>query len=986
MPISQREKNSCVSQPEEVVYRENSGSSCKYNKASELKFQKTFSRLKKNILINKVLGEMQKDNRAKPNGVRRIHPTNDVQTHRDTESPSPTSHMQPLSASPIPDAAQRGAGPRRHSINSVGSAHSDSSKDDTRSPGIPPFATGNRKASISSIGSDEQSDSERRSSHFSQKLRSRTSSVSLKPLTVTKKQDLTLSANFKVPAILLLSNKLFNGIYVTSKMMFIMAVLSVLMCVIENEIWFSVYMADENAGVEEASALVLSDSQVFRSNMCKLVLSCCTALLCYYITVYYKQLLEMKRLRQSEVDSFLNDQSTFRRSGLMGWYFLEMLVCIIHIPYGMDFDIVIEFRSIKAFYRGEMIVTMFIFIRLYHVVRVLRDWTLIRFKNAMFLSKLVHVEQDTAYALKVLLHENPVAFVIGGLLSTLILFGYLLRTYDTTARPLTEKFGLSQAYWISLLSLTTVGYGDDVPKSHLGRIMVVLLVYVGSILIPLQIAIVERLLQFNMQEERMIRVYRMEQRRHAFQKAAVTLVVTWYRSLKTQQRSNIGGYIETWKKFRMSHASTMAHVPAGDGKVDNNLTTVASSLITSVNDLAISVSRQATESHDLSRRCNKNMQAMQSIADRLAMLLHDGDTAEAIVAKINGSQSHQTLKSNQQASQESPLHTTANALKLNQETRQQRFARTNQTADQFENTASVPDKHSSLSSDHQPQRHAVDQENLTENFQPGQSGGSQSVQLAGPRKSSLESHNSLGHEIDTQALQEQMSSQLQGLIHQHAQAQSSQFQQQRATETVSSSLPRAGDYGYSSTRAVSQMPGDDNGQEYMQSAQRIPLQQQQIHPISHHPTYHNQSPDLAFSRSAAAPGFIESHVSPEGFYPPPHSYSPEAIQFHRDRIYEQARPSLNSILRSSPGLIPTSDAVRMRPATYFSSKSPPVPLLTRPNSPGPKGFTPVRVKPFNPQGVISSLQGSAPAGSSSAYAKFLLARSEYKPESTQHSP
>jgi voltage-gated potassium channel Kch len=930
---------------------------------------------------------MQKDNRAKPNSDRRIHPTNDDQTHRDTESPSPTPHIQPLSASPIPDAAQRGAGPRRHSINSVGSAHSDSSKDDTRSPGIPPFAIGKRKASISSIGSDDQSDSERRSSHFSQKSRSRTSIASLKPLSVTKKQTLALSANFKVPAILLLSNKLFNGIYVTSKMMFIMSVLSVFMCVIENEIWFSVYMAEENALIEEASAIVLSESQVFRSNICKLVLSCCTALLCYYITVYYKQLLELKRLRQSEVDTFLNDQSTFRRSGLMGWYFLEMLVCLVHIPYGMDFDIIIEFRSIKAFYRGEMIVTLFIFLRLYHVVRVLRDWTLIRFKNAMFLSKLVHVEQDTAYALKVLLHENPVAFVIGGLLSTLILFGYLLRTYDTTARPLKEGFGLSQAYWISLLSLTTVGYGDDVPKSHLGRIMVVLLVYIGSILIPLQIAIVERLLQFNMQEERMIRVYRLEQKRHSFQKAAVSLVVAWYRSLKTKKTENIGGYIQTWKKFRMSHASSMAHIPTGEhNKADNNLSTIAGSLITSVNDLAISVSRQATESHDLSRRCNKNMQAMQSIADRLAMLLHDGDTAGSIAAKINGSQSHQTSKSNQQASQESPLHPAANASNLNQETRQQRFARTNQTADHFDNAESVQDKHSSLSSDHQPQRHAIDQENPTENFQPGQTSGSQIVQLAGPRKSSLESHSSLGHEIDTQAPQEQMSSQLQGLIHQRAQAQSSRFQQQPATETVSSALPRAGDYGYSSSRAVSQMPGDDHGQEYMQSAQRTPLQQQQIQPSSHHPTYHNQSPDLAFSRSAAAPGFVENHVSPEGFYPPPHSYSPEAIQFHRDRIYEQARPSLNSILRSSPGLIPTSDAVRMRPATYFSSKSPPVPLLTRPNSPGPKGFTPVRVKPFNPQGVISSLQGSASAGSSSAYAKFLLARSEYKPESTQHSP
>ncbi len=767
----------------------------------------------------------------------------------------------------------------------------------------------------------------------------------------------------------------------TSKKMFIMSLLSVLMCVIENEIWFSVYLASENSQVEDASLIVLSDSQVFRSNMCKAVLSCCTALLCFYITVYYKQLLELKVLKQSDVKTFLDDQSTFRKSGLMGWYFLEMLICLVHIPYGMDFDITIEFRSIVAFYRGEMIVTLFIFLRLYHAVRVIRDWTLIRFKNAMFLSKLVHVEQDTAYALKVVLHENPVGFVILGLGSTLILFGYLLRVYDTTARPVSEGFGLSQAYWISLLSLTTVGYGDDVPKSHLGRIIVVGMVYVGSILIPLQIAIVERLLQFSLQEERMIRVYRVEQKRHSFQKAAVSLVVAWYRSLKLKENHKIGGHIETWKRFRMSHTSSIAHLPPGDhNKADINLGTITGSLTTCVNELAISVSRQEKESTDLSRRCNKNMQAMQSIADRLAKLLHDGGTngtVESIMAKISVSHSNQSSHSNQQASQESQLRPTEN-----QETQQQRFARSNQTADHHEKPESVQDMNNSLPSDHQPQRHAVDQENPVEDFQPGQSNGSQSVHLAAPRKPSLQSHNSLDHKIDTQVTQEHMGSQSQGLIHQRSQIQ----QQHPAAETLPSSLPHPGDYGYSSARALSQMPGDDRGHEYMQSAQRASLQQQQLHPVSNHPTYHNQSPDAAFSRSAVAPGYIEGHVSPEGFYPPPHSYSPEAIQFHRDRIYEQARPSLNSILRSSPGLIPPSDAVRMRPATYFSSKSPPVPLLTRPNSPGPKGFTPVRVKPFNPQGVISSLQGFAPAGSSSAYAKFLLARSEYKPESSHHSP
>jgi hypothetical protein len=194
-----------------------------------------------------------------------------------------------------------------------------------------------------------------------------------------------------------------------------------------------------------------------------------------------------------------------------------------------------------------------------------------------------------------------------------------------------------------------------------------------------------------------------------------------------------------------------------------------------------------------------------------------------------------------------------------------------------------------------------------------------------------------------------------------------------------------GDTAYSSIQALSQLRNKEhNG--YMENEYVASIRQQEHQNLKH--IYHNESVDAAFSpTAAAAPKFHDGQDPIEGFYPPPQNYSHEAIQFHRDRIYEQARPSLNSILRSSPGLIPpASEALRVRPATYYSSKSPPVPLLTRPNSPGPKGFTPVRVKPFNPQGVISPMQGFAPAGSSSAYAKFLLARSEYKPESLHHSP
>lgn len=950
---------------------------------------------------------MQKGKSAKALGARRIHPSTDGQANRDVESPSPPSRLSPA-ASIVADAVQRGAGPRRNSLNSVGSAQSDSSKDEGRSPGIPSsFALGKRRTSINSLTSVGSDDSERRLSHFSAKVRTKSFAD---PIPVKQSRSMVLNPNFKVPAILLLSNKLFNAIYVTSKKMFVMAVLSVFMCVIENEIWFSVYMAKENADIVETSKLVLSESQKFRANICKLVLSACTALLCYYITVYYKELLEIKRLKQSDLDSVMHDQSKFLQSGLVWWYLLEMFVCLIHIPYGMDVSLVIEFRSIKAFYRGEMIVTLVIFLRLYHVVRVIRDWTLIRFKNAMFLSKLVHVEQNNTYALKVLLHENPVAFVLIGLFSTLVLFGYLLRAYDTTARPLDEAFGLSQAYWISMLSLTTVGYGDDVPKSHLGRIMVVLLVYIGSILIPLQIAIVERLLQFNMQEDRMIRVYRLEQRRHAFQKAAVKLVVSWYRSLKSKKTDKLSEYIGNWKKFRMTHASTAVHDSAIHNEIDKNVAAVAASLRASLHELELVVSKQAIESKELSRRCSQNTQAMQLVADKLANMLHGNNNTDQIRAKIS-SMKRASFSSQDVSCDSTPLLTAKSAI-FHEGTQQNLFAKTNSSS-QDQDLTSGDNRSSFAQSVHTEQLREAGQNHTTE--QPRNDNSAQLTQPVSHRKSSVGNQSLAGNEgrepeslVATQRVQgsimmpaspqigallqspslvarEPMSVQTNDPAHQFDTSPRSHVKHNAPASDKTFAMSYADNTVYSSTTALSHMPSEINDRAYVQNGQQASIQHQMLQ-TSRHNTYHNQSADAAFSQREFVPGLAEVEVPIEGFYPPPHSYSPEAIQFHRDRIYEQARPSLNSILRSSPGLIPNSETARIRPATYYSSKSPPVPLLTRPNSPGPKGFTPVRVKPFNPQGVVSPLQGSAPAGSSSAYAKFLLARSEYKPESNHHSP
>ena len=88
------------------------------------------------------------------------------------------------------------------------------------------------------------------------------------------------------------------------------------------------------------------------------------------------------------------------------------------------------------------------------------------------------------FAVRCLMQSSPFQLLLVSLLISVFFFGYGLRIFEryvikntNKCRPLTDATGqnfnnLANALWTTIVTMTTVGYGDFYPKSHMGRFMV----------------------------------------------------------------------------------------------------------------------------------------------------------------------------------------------------------------------------------------------------------------------------------------------------------------------------------------------------------------------------------------------------------------------------------------------------------------------------------------------------------------------------------
>ncbi|HIK07887.1 MAG TPA: potassium channel family protein [Trichormus sp. M33_DOE_039] len=150
-------------------------------------------------------------------------------------------------------------------------------------------------------------------------------------------------------------------------------------------------------------------------------------------------------------------------------YVLRLWSAENKINYIFSFYGVIDLMAILPFFTGLVDIS---FIRLLRWFRILR---LIRFIDKQFLFNSVSTA-DSIIFIRILFTLFAIIFVYSGLI------------YQVEHPVNAQVYGtFLDAFYFSVVTMTTVGFGDVTPISELGRLLTVLMILTGVTLIPWQV-------------------------------------------------------------------------------------------------------------------------------------------------------------------------------------------------------------------------------------------------------------------------------------------------------------------------------------------------------------------------------------------------------------------------------------------------------------------------------------------------------------------
>jgi hypothetical protein len=170
---------------------------------------------------------------------------------------------------------------------------------------------------------------------------------------------------------------------------------------------------------------------------------------------------------------------------------------------------------------------MFMVVRLYFLARTFRDVNP-EYRSASALTGFCDLmDNGFTFALRSCFYRQPWV-----LLLTLFVGGsFLSSVFIWAAEREVQNVSLTECFWLTAVTMTTVGYGDITPKSTLGRLMSALTCFYGICVIALCVATVTK--EFNLTDRQRVLVNRIhnakafEARRNA---AARLIQHSWRRS------------------------------------------------------------------------------------------------------------------------------------------------------------------------------------------------------------------------------------------------------------------------------------------------------------------------------------------------------------------------------------------------------------------------------------------------------------------------
>jgi hypothetical protein len=188
-----------------------------------------------------------------------------------------------------------------------------------------------------------------------------------------------------------------------------------------------------------------------------------------------------------EVDDFLFQESLllggkvtkFFRAGLVYDIIINLIIPYPRLDFSM-YSIELD-RDVNGYIQVEYLFSDILYIciilRSIYIIRSTINYSIFTDHYANMLSKDLGVKNNVRFALKCILKFYHIKIVFLFFLGSVIIFGHALRVFE---RPFWASKGQMEfdfptnSFWVIFVSMLTIGYGDLVPMTIFGKIVVVI--------------------------------------------------------------------------------------------------------------------------------------------------------------------------------------------------------------------------------------------------------------------------------------------------------------------------------------------------------------------------------------------------------------------------------------------------------------------------------------------------------------------------------
>lgn len=229
---------------------------------------------------------------------------------------------------------------------------------------------------------------------------------------------------------------------------------------------------------------------------------------------------------------------------------------LIFIPPSMDVAFKVSQLNLEVKYSLNLIVATLSLSRLLYLFCLMQHFNI---KLPQWQKKHFKVYSSYKRYLKAArrwLRENSKTTIFCSLLLSILIPGVLIKEFESNTGVEENPFNFYwNAFWVIVLTITTVGYGDVYPITHFGRLVVSVACFIGVIMLALLISSVHSVLIFTPEEQKTALAYKRQvETKRYLEKDAQKLISSFlYLSLlrKKRRRTNmVNPSNETSKSYK----------------------------------------------------------------------------------------------------------------------------------------------------------------------------------------------------------------------------------------------------------------------------------------------------------------------------------------------------------------------------------------------------------------------------------------------------